>query len=203
MGLCMNGKRAIGFMLSLGVLAIAFGLGIRALGAPPKPSLGHGGHEHGVAQLNVAIDGESLHLEFISPAANIVGFEHPPHTEAQETAVENSLEKLEDGESLFVIPTGARCSFGVPMVATDIDGDPGNESEDAHSHEHDEAETHQLHSEFTAEYHFVCEHPEELRDVDVLLFRDFPGIEHIEVRVLTGTQQVAQELTAKNSGISF
>jgi hypothetical protein len=199
----MNGKRVSGFVLSLGVLAIVFVFGVRALEAPPKHSPGRGGHEHGVAHLNVAVEGANLHLEFISPSANIVGFEHPPRTGAQKTAVENAVETLKDGESLIVLPAGAQCSFGVPTVDTDIDSDPSPESEGAHPQEHDEAEGHQRHSEFTAEYHFVCEHPEELTGVDVLLFRYFPGVEHIEVRLLTGTKQAAQELTAKNNRISF
>jgi Protein of unknown function (DUF2796) len=38
----------------------------------------HGPHVHGVAQLNVALDGNVLWIELNSPAMNIVGFEHAP-----------------------------------------------------------------------------------------------------------------------------
>lgn len=47
--------------------------GYRALGA----------HVHGIGELNVAIDGEALLVELISPAMDLVGFEHAPRTEAQ------------------------------------------------------------------------------------------------------------------------
>lgn len=39
--------------------------------------------------------------------------------------------------------------------------------------------------------------------IDVLLFRVFPGIEHIEVQLLTGTRQTAMELTASKSQINI
>ncbi len=199
----MNGKRVVGFAVTFGVLAFVFVLGVRVLKTPAIPSSGQGAHEHGVAHLNVAVDGADLYLEFISPSANIVGFEHPPRTEAQNTAVEDAVETLRDGESLIVPPTGAPCRLADPTVDTDIDSDPSSESEGGDPHEHDEAGEHQPHSEFTAEYHFVCEHPEGLTGVDVMLFRAFPGIEHIEVLLLTGTEQAALELTGENNWIPF
>jgi hypothetical protein len=156
-----------------------------------------------VAHLNVAAQGADLYLEFISPAANIVGFEHPPRTDAQRTAVKETVETLKGGEALIVLPAGARCGLTEPIVDTDIDSDPSSESEDAHQHEQHEADEHKRHSEFKAEYHFVCKHPEKLGHIDVMLLRDFPGIERIEVQLLTGTKQTALELTAKKNRIPF
>ncbi|MCF7994732.1 MAG: DUF2796 domain-containing protein, partial [Chromatiaceae bacterium] len=45
-----------------------------------------GAHVHGVGQLNVAVDGSALLVELISPAMDLVGFEHAPRNEAQRTA---------------------------------------------------------------------------------------------------------------------
>lgn len=67
----------------------------------------HGAHEHGVAHLNVAIEGDNLYIELISPAANIVGFEHHPRTEKQKTAVREAVKKLESVEKLFALSSGA------------------------------------------------------------------------------------------------
>jgi hypothetical protein len=180
-----------------------FVLSVLVLKAQTEHSRNQEAHEHGVAHLNVAVEGTELYLEFISPAANIVGFEHPPRTDEQKTAVKEAVETLEDGEVLFVLPAGVQCGLAEPIVDTDIDGDPISESEGAHQHEHHEADEHQRHSEFKAEYHFVCEHPDKLEHIDVMLFRDFPGIERIEVQLLTGTKQTALELTAKKYRIPF
>lgn len=72
-------------------------------------------------------------------------------------------------------------------------------------HEHDEEgeDGHARHSEFESEYRFVCQHPGKLSQMDVMLIQAFPGIEHIEVQLLTGTKQTAQELTQKVSVLKF
>jgi hypothetical protein len=140
-----------------------------------------------VAHLNVAVDGADLFLELISPAANIVGFEHSPDTEVQEDAVEKALDKLESGEILFVLPCNAQGELAESTVETDIE-------------QADETESH---SEFRAEYHFFCENPEKLTHIDVMLLRAFPGIERIEVQLFTDRKQTALELTAKKTRIPF
>ena len=105
-------------------------------------------------------------------------------------------------------------------VDTDIESDSEHESGAEHNHKHGEmhkkaqkdknhgkenhkADEHERHSEFKAEYHFVCRRPEKLSHIDVMLLRIFPGIEHIEVQLLTGTKQTAVELTANKYKIVF
>jgi hypothetical protein len=179
-------------------------------------------HEHGVAQMNVAFEGNELYIELISPAANIVGFEHQPRTQDQKAAVKAAIKKLEAGEKIFSFPSAAGGSLVKSKVHTDINNDYSHESDEAKSHEHDETSTdaghetekhgheehqhgdeHERHSEFKAEYHFVCKKPEKLVYVDVMLFSVFSGIEHIEVQLLTGTKQTAYELTVTKKKILF
>jgi len=52
-------------------------------------------HEHGSARLDVAVDGDRLHIALQSPLDNLVGFEHAPRNERQRTALAKSFE---DGE---------------------------------------------------------------------------------------------------------
>ena len=180
----------------------------------------HKAHEHGVAHMNVALEGNELYIELISPAANIVGFEHQPRTQEQKAAVKEAIKKLEAGEALFVLPSGAEGELAKSEVYTDIASDSDHKSEDARTHEHNEidkkdednkrrhqenheSDKHESHSEFRAEYHFVCKKPEKLAHIDVMLFSVFPGIEHIEVQLLTGTKQTALDLTAEKNKILF
>jgi len=181
----------------------------------------HEAHEHGVAHLNVALEGNDLYIEFISPAANIVGFEHHPRTEAQKSAVMKAMETLKAGEFLFVTSPYAECSLVAATVNTDIEDHEAHQSESTHVHdqgesgqdsesekhdrheEHHEADEHGHHSDFEAQYHFVCKQPEKLSKMDVMLFGKFPGIEHIEVQLLTASKQTALKLTAADYKISF
>jgi hypothetical protein len=168
-------------------------LGAFGLDAQTEPPRHHDAHEHGVAHLNVAVDGTALFLEFISPAANIVGFEHSPRDIEQKALVKKAVDTLKDGKSMIVLPAGAQAWLADCNVKTDIDSDET----------HDEAHDHNGHSEFTVEYHFVCKHPEKLTHIDVMLMRAFPGTERIEVQLLTATKQTALELTPKHNRISF
>ena len=177
----------------------------------------HKAHEHGVASLNVAVEGNNIYIEFSSPAANIVGFEHHPRTHDQKDAVKDAVKKLQEGDALFILSAGSESKLVKSSVDTDIDKDADHHSESEHAHgeeghhgqeehhdkEHNEADEHERHSEFKAEYHFVCKKPDRLSQIDVKLFRVFPGIEHIEVQLITETKQTAVELTAKKNKITL
>lgn len=175
----------------------------------------HGAHEHGVAHLNVAVEGNNLVIELFSPAANIVGFEHHPKTQAQKKQVKEAREKLGAAEMLFKLPTQAQGRLVSSNVDTNIDSDSADASyhhEEAGIHDEDEQnaldhhndeQEHSRHSDFKAQYQFFCDTPEKLAYLDVMLFQIFPGIQHIEVQILTDTGQSAKELTAKDYRITF
>jgi hypothetical protein len=177
----------------------------------------HEAHEHGVAHLNLAIEGNNVYIEFSSPAANIVGFEYHPRTHEQKKAVKDAINKLQEGASLFLLSSKSESQLVKSIVDTDIDKDADHHSESGHGHaekghhdqeehhgnKHGEADEHDRHSEFKAEYHFVCKKPDRLAQIDVRLFHVFPGIEHIEVQLLNETKQTAMELTEKKNKISL
>jgi hypothetical protein len=180
----------------------------------------HEAHEHGIAHLNVALEGNDLYIELISPAVNILGFEHHPRTNEQKAAVKKAIESLKKGEDLFVLPPEARGKFVKTTVHTNIEGDSDNEHGDDHTHEHDssskekdddqhahapdhQGDEHERHSEFKAEYNVVCQHPQKIENIDVTLFRMFQGIERIKVQLLSDTRQKALELTATQHKIKF
>jgi hypothetical protein len=181
----------------------------------------HDAHVHGIAHLNVAVEKDGIHLEFTSPAANIVGFEHQPRTTEQKDSVRNAIEKLEDGSTLFIPSPEAQCRLSKSSVKTDIEHHGGHDADVEHKHEHEKdahhgkdrdhdqehhkahEEEHARHSEFHSEYQFACKNPAKLSQMDVMLIQSFPGIEHIEVQLLTETKQSAQELTAHSHRIKF
>jgi hypothetical protein len=177
----------------------------------------HKAHVHGVAHMNVALEDNELYIEFTSPAANIIGFEHHPKTEEQKIAVNEAIETLKAGEKLFVMPPRVGASLVKSDVDTGIKIDTEHESEDTHKHEpsdyhaekqkhneeHHKEDEHEQHSEFKAVYRFACKNPDKLTHIDVMLFRIFDGIEHIEVQILTRTKQTAIELNAKKNKITL
>jgi hypothetical protein len=176
----------------------------------------HGTHEHGVAQMNLTIDDKDLHIEVISPAANVVGFEHQPQTPEQEAAVNKAIETLQDGTSLFGLTSKAACRLVEAHVDTDMinasdhkHDDTQNEVSYEHEqheqngHDNDKEYDHEGHSEFTVSYHFTCRKPKKLQEIEVKLFTVFPGIERIQMQALTDSGQLSVELNPKQTRIEL
>jgi hypothetical protein len=121
--------------------------------------------------MNVAVEGNDLSIEFFSPAASIVGFEHQPGTQEQKDAVKEAIKRLKAAEVLFNLPLGAQGRLAKSMVA-DIDKDSDREFKADHTdkqnrpHEKEndlgagnqkaDGHEHGRHSDFTAayDYHF-------------------------------------------------
>jgi hypothetical protein len=168
-------------------------------------------HEHGVGRLNLVLEGEELHLELISPGANIVGFEHRPTSAEDKHTVEEAVSQLEDGDGLFELPTAAGCRLADANIVSELLGkahdspevDKHGEGEEEHSgHEEGEHED-ESHSEFHAEYRFSCTNPEALDRISVGVFQQFPATEELEVQVISPRGQTARELTASDPVIEL
>jgi Protein of unknown function (DUF2796) len=162
----------------------------------------HGPHEHGVAELNVALDGNVLWLELSSPAMNIVGFEHAPSNAEQKAAVDAATQTLKDGARVFATSPDADCDLTEAKVTTDVEHPEGDHHDAV---EHDEPGKHagEVHSEFQASYRFECATPDALEQLEVHLFDLFPGTEEIDAQVISGSGQSATELTAAAPNLSF
>ena len=94
------------FKMLLILLTVAT-IGGMSAGAQAEEQHHHGAHVHGIAHLNVALEGKNLYMEFVSPAANIVGFEHAPKNQAAREAVEAARNTLENAEAVFKLPPAA------------------------------------------------------------------------------------------------
>ena len=160
-------------------------------------------HEHGVAQLNAVLDGEELVIELVSPAANIVGFEHAPATEQDQEAIKKARTMLMDGGSLFRFPAEAECVLGHASVDTELEPHAGEENEAGPGHDHGSGEhdsvaddhDHDAHGDFRAEYHFHVSRPAALTYLEVRLMQLFPAVERVKVQLATRSTQTAVELT--------
>ena len=165
-------------------------------------------HEHGAASLSVVLEGETLNMEFVSPAVNLVGFEYEPASAEEEQAVTDALAQLEDGANLFTPAEAAGCELTSKEVKREVtsegedhgDEDHGDEetggSEDHGDEEGSEGEEGAVHSEFHATYTFTCAQPDSLDSVSLRqLFALYPGIEDLDVQYVLPSGQGAAELS--------
>ena len=153
-------------------------------------------HEHGVASLNVALDGQTLEIQLQSPAMNLVGFEHEAKSDADKAKVAAARQHLEQPQALFALPIEAKCALQDSELDSPLFG--------GHAHdEHEHADEHG-HSDIDASYRFACANAEALKTLELgSFFGTFPGTEKLEVQLIGPSGQQGAELTPSNSRLSF
>jgi Protein of unknown function (DUF2796) len=195
--------RRLLFALPFALLPLAVA---HAAGETEHGSLG--AHEHGVARLDIALDGKSLEFELDSPSMNIVGFEHDASTDADKAKVAEARELLLKSQALFNLSLAAKCAVSTQTLASPLFGDKmeadddHDEDEDAHAKEPGGEEHH--HSEIHAHYVFVCDSPSALKGLDLSqIFKTFPGTHKIQVQLIAPSGQQGLEATPDNAKLKF
>jgi hypothetical protein len=89
-------------------------------------------HEHGVSQLNVALDGQQLALVLAGPGYNFVGFEHAPASDEDKRKTADVSALLAKPAQLFALPAAAQCTPTLAKVTPPSHGD----HDDDHDHDH-------------------------------------------------------------------
>ena len=167
-------------------------------------------HEHGAANVMLAMEGEKLQLNFEVPSESLIGFEHFPKSQDQRWYFNEAIKTLLEPSKLFSIPADAECLLVGINVSQSLFADKdehGHEEKDEHGHEekdehgHDESDKSEIHSEFISKYHWNCEHLDEIDSIGTQLMNIFPRIEEIRVRWITKNNQGSIELESKDDRI--
>ena len=106
-----------------------------------------GVHEHGAAEVELALEGSDVLVNFASPLYNLVGFEHAPRDDRDREAVAATLALLDDPGNLVLLQADAACT----VVELDIEWEMASTEEE--EHEHDEASEHDAHGDHDAGDH--------------------------------------------------
>ena len=167
-------------------------------------------HMHGLSELTIAMENQTLEIQLISPAINLIGFEHKARTKEEIAAVSDVLDQLRDHKTLFAF-SGANCSHVETSidVASLIDSDnhknstKHDEHDDEHDDDHEEHAENNSHSNIIANYQLFCENKPSLASITVDLFDAFPATHKIQVMWVVQTRQGAVTLTANKRKIEF
>lgn len=186
-------------------------------------------HVHGLATLNIALDGQQLELQLASPAMNIVGFEYQPSSVADHHAVTEAERQLKNVQTLFTLTSAAHCSLTSMTLEHDLTAE--HEHGDANEHPDDSAHPHSAqhttehrtqatdthsenahaadkhehaHRDIQAHYIFNCSAAEKLKHIDAAgLFKAFPATETIHVQLVTPMTQYGTELSVSKTQLSW
>jgi len=164
-----------------------------ALLLPVAGAFAAGPHEHGVVKLDVAVEPGRVTLLMESPLANLVGFERAPRTDAERQRVDAALSILNAAATLFKIDPAAGCTPGTVEMNAAALGDeykPGATPPDAG------------HADLDASFSFKCKKVVP-SFVDIGLFAAFPGVQRIDVQLITGNAQSKRTLTRPTARLSL
>lgn len=149
----------------------------------------HHAHVHGLAQLEVAVEGDELHIRLESPLENLLGFEHAPRDARERAAVAQMREKLSRGDTLFVPTRAGQCRLvSATLEAPSLE--PGHSGPISHA-------------DLDAEFRFTCAQPARLTGVEVRVFDVFPKLRRLEARVVSEKGQKALRLSGKMRFLSW
>ena len=154
-------------------------------------------HEHGVGELNIALDGETVAMEFHAPGADIVGFEYEAESAEDRAAIDAAVAVLARPLDLFVMPDAAECGVTEASAAleSEEDHDDHDHEEHAEGEDHDEhAEAGGSHTEFHAEYILTCGNPDALTSIEFAYFATFENARELEVQIVTPSGAQAFEV---------
>lgn len=153
-----------------------------------------GVHQHGHAELQLAIEGNQIDLIFTSPAYNLLGFEHRARTEEQKARVKETTTWL--GETALVDTAEAGCTVMNAVVHHQAGGDEHGHDDHDHDNGHIEKSTH---SDFEVSQTLTCLNLDASEAVSTPLTARFPEIEHLGVEWVWSGGQGAQELSHMES----
>lgn len=159
-------------------------------------------HEHGVGELNIAVDGTTVAMEFHAPGADIVGFEYAAESAEDRAAVDAAVATLARPLELFVMPAAAECTVTQASAALESEAEHHAHEEDHadshgedHAHGHDEDHADEArHTEFHAEYTLTCGNPDALSEITFAYFDTFGNARELEVQIVSATGAQAFEV---------
>ncbi|MDB5815924.1 MAG: ABC-type metal ion transport system, periplasmic component/surface adhesin [Rhodocyclales bacterium] len=163
-----------------------------SMSALSTPAWAAEAHVHGLANLEVSIEGNTLSIAMESPLDNLIGFERAPKTPAEINKVRSMAASLRAADKVFVTNSQAACKpVSVKLASSALDpallGEaPANTQA---------AVEHGEHADLDANFSFRCDKIAALNSLTVQLFDGFANMKTLDVKLVTPKRQHAARLT--------
>ena len=140
-------------------------------------------HAHGVAELNIAIDGRTGLLEFTATAQDVYGFEREPRTPAERVRRAQRIAALRtEFASVVLLDSQLGCTVTPVEVHAGNDSHAHDDRTGGHFHA-GEDERGQLHIDVHGEYALRCAKAPAGHDIRFAITKTFPSIHTVLVRM--------------------
>jgi hypothetical protein len=194
-------RHRIYFTYVLGVALVIFSLD--AGGAAEKRR--HEAHEHGVAEINIAIEGSKADVEFRAPAESVMGFEHEAKSESDKKKRDAALKAVQTKMTQMVLfDPKLSCKFSEVKTAVVEEGGEAGKTQpgkDGHAHK-DEKKTAE-HREVRASVSVSCDKPLAGSRVKFGVSKLFPALHETKVQVLGDAKQSGATIKKDKGEVRF
>ena len=193
-------KQLLRFMGSV-VLIAMISLGVMPMSKAYEP----GTHIHGMATLEIAIDGAVVQINLDSPLDNLLGFERAPRNEKERQSVKAMALRLYQADTLFIFTPAAQCRLESTRLESAVLAPSllAPASDSGKSGDIAKADTSGVHAELAATWHFQCAVPQALQGVEVHLFQKFSSLKRIDAAVVGPKGQSSAKLSPKSTRLKW
>lgn len=144
----------------------------------------HKAHDHGAAELNIALEGNGAQIELHAPAMSIVGFEHVAASAADKKKQADALEKLKASiGQIVVFDAAVGCKITPKSVGVE------QEEED--------------HAEVDADFSVACAKPLAGTKVSFGLTKVYPGITGVKVQAVGSAGSTGAEIKSDKGTVTL
>lgn len=140
-----------------------------------------GPHEHGLAHLNLAIDGQRVQATFKIPMESLLGYERAPKSPQEQAQAKALLDKLQQGRHLMQLDDQAQCQGPATTVNAPVLA--GKAASD--------------HGDIEVEWQLQCAQPAMLRKAEITLFELAPRLRRVQAQVV-GPQGQTRKMLRRN-----
>ena len=172
-------------MSTLGASLLIFSFDVGAAAEKRR----HDAHVHGVAEINIAVEGTKATVEFRAPAESVMGFEHEAKSESDKKKRDAALEQLRaKGGHMVVFDLKLGCKSSdmkTAIVEARADSTKAHASKDAHKDQKKSGEHREVHGTFSV----ACDKPLAGSRVRFGVSKVFRDIQEIKVQVLGDSGQ--------------
>jgi len=165
----------------------------------------HEAHTHGVAEVNIAIDGSKADVEFRAPAESVMGFEHEAKSESDKQKRDAALQTVQTKmNQMVVFDPKLSCKFSeVKTAIVEEKGEPGKTQPDKSAHGHKDQKKTAEHREVRATFSAACDKALAGSRVTFGVHKTFPAIGEIKVQVLGDAKQSGATIKKDKGGVGF
>jgi hypothetical protein len=150
-------------------------------------------HQHGTAQLDIAVDPRRVSIFLDTPLDNLLGFERAPRTEEERQRADAAVARLRAADRIFRIDAAAGCQLAkVDLSSAALKLGAA-----------DEVPNRDGHADLEGRFDFDCKDGRRAAFVEVGLFEAFKDLRRLEIQVATPKGQLKATLLPPASRVAL